>query len=190
MTSIAGALLPAFIAVFVENIVFSRAIGVSSLILIAKNRKYLMGFTVCIMYFSAFSGILAYIVKAIAGNNEYIYIYQPLLFLALLGLFYVVSLLSVWRLFHKLYKKIRRYIHLSTFNGAILGIMYINYQSGETLTDYIIRGAGLGLGFLLALYLTSVVYDRLFSDDAPYIFRGYPLLLIYLGILGMALYGL
>ena len=33
-------------------------------------------------------------------------------------------------------------------------------------------------------------WDKLYSEKAPYAFRGYPLMLIYIGILSMAFWGL
>ena len=58
------------------------------------------------------------------------------------------------------------------------------------LSEYIFRGIGTGLGFMFAIYITAIVYDRLHDASVPYCFRGYPLTLIYIGIISMAFYGL
>lgn len=82
----------------------------------------------------------------------------------------------------------RKYVHISTFNCAILGAIYLNSKYCITLPEYIFHGLGIGLGFVLAVYMVAVVYDRLYSKDVPFSFRGYPLVLIYIGILSMAFY--
>ena len=68
--------------------------------------------------------------------------------------------------------------------------MFLNSKYCTTLVEYIVHGIGVGLGFVFAVYLVAIVYDRLYSENVPYCFRGYPLVLLYIGILSMAFYGL
>jgi electron transport complex protein RnfA len=70
-----------------------------------------------------------------------------------------------------------------------LGALFLNSRHSDTLFGYIGFGLGTGVGFIIASYFLSIVYDRLFSEDVPESFRGYPLILIYIGILSMAFYG-
>ncbi|MCM1382075.1 MAG: hypothetical protein NC192_09055, partial [Muribaculaceae bacterium] len=107
-----------------------------------------------------------------------------------LGVVYIATLLCMWRFFPKMFVKMRKYIHVSVYNCAVLGSMFLTSKYCETAGDYFLRGLGIGLGYVLAVYLTAAVYDRLYSEKSPFAFRGYPLLLIYLGILSMAFWGL
>lgn len=183
-------LVTAFIAVFVENTIFSRALGTSTLIVVARNRKNLIGFGLSVTYITAFISVLTYFVNRIMGGSETAYVYTPLVYILILGAVYIITLLCLWRFAPKMFSRMRKYIHISAFNCAVLGSMFLISKYCETLADYFIHGLGIGLGFVLAVYLTSIVYDRLFSEKAPYSFRGYPLLLIYVGIMSMAFWGL
>ena len=180
--------------VFAENTVFTKAIDTSTLISVSRNRKNIFGFGICAVYFSVITGILGFFADRffIDSNveNDQTYIYQPFIYVAILGIVYVVSLLILWKFFYNRFLKIKKFIHLSALNCAILGAMFLNSQNCTTLTEYIFRGIGTGLGFWFAIYITAIVYDRLHDVSVPYCFRGYPLTLIYIGIISMAFYGL
>lgn len=172
-------------AVFVENTIFARALGTSTLIVAARSRKNLLGFGICVTYVTAVTGALCYFIDKHIGEYE---IFRPLIYTATLGVVYIITLLCMWRFLNKFFTQMRKYVHISTFNCAILGAIYLNSKYCITLPEYIFHGLGIGLGFVLAVYMVAVVYDRLYSKDVPFSFRGYPLVLIYIGILSMAFY--
>lgn len=182
------------VLIFVENTVFTRAIDTSTLISVSRNRKNIFGFGLCAVYFSVVTGFLGFFADKFfleSGiNNEQTYIYQPFVYVAILGIVYIITLLILWKFFYKKFLKIKKFIHLSALNCAILGAMFINSQNCTMLSEYIFRGIGTGLGFMFAIYITAIVYDRLHDASVPYCFRGYPLTLIYIGVISMAFYGL
>ena len=53
---------------------------------------------------------------------------------------------------------------------------------------WIVSGLGTGIGFLLAAYLLYTATERLNSPLVPDSFRGFPIMLVYVGILSLALY--
>ncbi len=183
-------MITAFIAVFAENTIFSRALGTSTLIIVARNRKNLAGFGFSVTYITAVISVLTYFADKALNANETGYIYTPLVYIAILGAVYVITLLCLWRFAPVIFGRMKKYIHISAFNCAVLGSMFLISKYCVTLADYFIHGLGIGLGFVLAVYLTAIVYDRIYSEKAPYAFRGYPLMLIYIGILSMAFWGL
>lgn len=183
-------MMTAFIAVFVENTIFSRALGTSTLIVVARSRKNLFGFGLSVTYITAVISVLTYFVDKLFINGSNSYVYMPLIYIIVLGLVYILTLLCMWKFASGIFSRIKKYIHISAFNCAVLGSMFLISKYCETLFDYFIHGLGIGLGFVFAVYLTSIVYDRIYSDKTPYSFRGYPLMLLYLGILSMAFWGL
>ncbi len=183
-------IITAFAAVFVENTIFSRALGTSTLVVIARSRKNLFGFGLSVTYVTALISVLTYFVDKLFISNSNSYVYMPLVYICVLGFVYIVTLLCMWKFASSLFSRMRKYVHISAFNCAVLGSMFLISKYCETLSDYFIHGLGIGLGFVFAVYLTAIVYDKLYSEKAPYAFRGYPLMLIYLGILSMAFWGL
>lgn len=180
--------------IFVENTVFARAIDTSTLISVSRNRKNIFGFGICAVYFSVVTGFLGFFSDKFLLEsqllNELSYIYQPFVYMTILGVVYIITLLILWKFFYKVFLRIKKFIHLSALNCAILGAMFLNAQNCTMLSEYIFRGIGVGLGFAFAIYLTAIVYERLHDESVPYCFKGYPLTLLYIGILSMAFYGL
>lgn len=180
----------ALTAIFIENTIFARAFGTSTLIVISRNRKNIFGFGLCVTYITAVTGIVCYFIDKLTAENELNYIYKPFVYILSLGLVYIITLLCLWRFMNKVFGKMRKYVHISAFNCAVLGAMFLTSKYCTTLVEYIVHGIGVGLGFVFAVYLVAIVYDRLYSENVPYCFRGYPLVLLYIGILSMAFYGL
>ena len=183
-------MLTAFIAVFAENTIFSRALGTSTLIVIARSRKNLFGFGFSVTYITTLTSVLTYFVNKLFGLGENSYIYTPLIYVSVLGIVYILTLLCLWKFAPELFARMKKYVHISAFNCAVLGSMFLISKYCVSFADYLSHGIGIGLGFVLAVYLTAIVYDRIYSEKAPYAFRGYPLMLIYIGILSMAFWGL
>lgn len=180
----------ALTAIFIENTIFARAFGTSTLIVVSRNRKNIFGFGLCVTYITAVTGVVCYFIDKLTAKNELNYIYKPFVYILSLGLVYIITLLCLWRFMNKVFGKMRKYVHISAFNCAVLGAMFLNSKYCTTLVEYIVHGIGVGLGFVFAVYLVAIVYDRLYSENVPYCFRGYPLVLLYIGILSMAFYGL
>ena len=180
----------ALTAIFIENTIFARAFGTSTLIVVSRNRKNIFGFGLCVTYITAVTGVVCYFIDKLTAENELNYIYKPFVYILSLGLVYIITLLCLWRFMNKVFGKMRKYVHISAFNCAVLGAMFLNSKYCTTLVEYRVHGIGVGLGFVFAVYLVAIVYDRLYSENVPYCFRGYPLVLLYIGILSMAFYGL
>lgn len=190
MDMIKNILLTAFTAILVENTIFYCAMGTSTLIIVAKRRKNLLGFCVGVTYITAVISVLTFFSDRIFNPNDVNSLYMPIVYTVILGFVYIITLLCMWRFFPKLFSRMRKYVHVSVYNCAVLGSMFLISKYCETLGEYFLHGLGIGLGYVLAVYLTAVVYDRLYSEKSPFAFRGYPLLMIYIGIISMAFWGL
>ncbi len=164
--------------------------GTSTLIIVSRNRKNVLGFGLSVTYITTVMSVLTYFMYKALSIDENSYIYTPLVYIIILGAVYIITLLCLWNFAPALFGRMKKYIHISAFNCAVLGVMFLITEQCETFADYLIHGIGTGLGFAFAVYITAIVYDRLYSEKAPYSFRGYPLLLIYIGILSMAFWGL
>lgn len=180
----------AFTAVFAENTIFYRALGTSTLTIVSRSRKNLLGFGLGVTYITAVMSLLTFFLNKALQLDENSYIYAPMVYIIILGTVYIITLLCLWRFAPRAFGKMKKYIHISAFNCAVLGALMLASERCESALEYFVYGFGTGLGFMLAVYLTSIVYERLYSEKTPYSFRGYPLLLIYIGILSMSFWGL
>ena len=180
----------AFITVFAENTIFSRAFGTSTLILVSKRRSKLLMFGACLTIMTVFTCFIAYFENRLLVGLSYAHLLMPMIYVSVIGIVYIAALLLMWKFSGDRFDSIKKYVHLSAFNCAVLGALFLSDTYADTLIEYLVYGLGTSIGFLLAAYLLVIVYDKLCSKKVPISFRGFPLIMAYIGILGMAFYGL
>lgn len=176
----------ALIALFFQNIVFERALGANILLYAARKRENLLGIFIGIIYVTTVSSIPIYFIDMNFSESEYYNILMPLIYVAVISVVYIISLIIVWRFLPRVFKYIKKYIHLSVFNCAVLGALFLQKAQCDSLSAYIGFGIGTGLGFLLAAFLLYVANERLNSELVPAAFRGFPIMIIYIGIVSLA----
>ena len=180
----------AFISMMADNIVLTRSIGMSTALMVAKKRSRLGGFGICITYMTTITGIISYFFIRYLPVGDYKPLCTPMIFSAVLAAVYIITLILLRRFKYDTFDGLKKYVHISAFNCAVFGILYLSVQQCTTPADFAVFGLFSGLGFMAAAFMTAIVYDKLYSEDVPMFFRGYPALLIYNGILAVACFGL
>lgn len=71
-------------------------------------------------------------------------------------------------------------------NSAALGLG-LNLLKADSFLTVLFSALGVGLGFLLGLFLLSGVQTKLEEDQAPKAFRGLPLQILAAALVAMAL---
>lgn len=180
--------IAAFASIFTENLVLSKGLGSSTMIMASRSKKQLMGVSVCITYFSTLCSCILYFLGKI-DFIDFQTAYAPMIYVFVVGIVYCGTLFVLIFASPKMFAKYKNYIHLSAFNCSVLGCLMINTAENETFFDYLSFGFFSGIGFLTSAYMLKIAYKRLNSENVPLSFRGYPAILIYIGILSMAIYG-
>ena len=181
-------LMTSLIAIFVQNSIFERALGINVLLYASRKREHLLGFFAAITYTTTISAAIIWNFDRLFAENEYYSIFMPILYVAVVSVLYIVTLVLIWRFFPRLFRNIRKYVHLSVFNCSVIGALFLCSVQGADIFTYIGYVFGTGIGFLLAAYLLYIAADRLNSPLVPAAFRGFPIMLVYVGILSLALY--
>ncbi|MCI5578687.1 MAG: hypothetical protein MR364_04195 [Oscillospiraceae bacterium] len=175
------------ISIFMQNAIFDRAFGSNVAIYASRKDEHVTGFTFGITAMTTIASIVTYFIDKPMLALEHGYYFMPLIYIGVIGVLYIAGLLILWKFFHKTYKKVRKYAHLAIFNCAVIGALFLNSNYGSDLPSYIGYGFGSGIGFFLACFLLNIAHERLDSDKIPRVFRGYPIMLIYIGIVSLAL---
>lgn len=175
------------ISVFMQNAIFDRAFGANVAIYASRKDTHVTGFTLGITAMTTAASIVTYFIDRPMLATEHGYYFLPLIYIGVIGVLYVAGLLVLWKFFHKTYKRIRKYAHLAIFNCTVIGALFLNTNYGNDLPSYIGYGFGSGVGFFLACFLLNIAQERLNSDKIPRAFRGYPIMLIYIGIVSLSL---
>ncbi len=175
-------------SVIAENLVFSRAFGVTPMIAAAKNKRTLPGVCAGVSYFTAASSIGMWAVSRLFSSGDKHYLVA--LYAFIVGAIYFVTLLCAFVFVREKFSRIKKYVHISAFNSAVMGTIFLSASGCTTFGEYLIFGITSGLGFAVASYMLSGVYSELYSENVPIVFRGYPAVMIFSGIMAMAVYGI
>ena len=177
-------------ALFVENIVFTRAIGTSWMFYLTKRPKELLRYVLLLMAVTTVSGLIGYPLRGIVYNSEFRHVLIPLLYIAVMAVVYLAAYFLIKKFLPDQFEHFGMTLGAAVFNCATLGSLLIPSSERLDLIGTIGYGIGMSLGCGFAVIMVSYGLTRLEYCRVPKIFRGIPIALIYLGLLSLAFYGL
>ncbi len=180
----------ALFAMFVENAIFSRALGTSVAFYASRKKESIIGMGLGITYVITVSSCITFFIDNLLADLPYFYIIMPLIYTVVVSVVYMGSLLAIWRFMPKIFKSIKKYVHLSVFNATVLGALFLNTVYHEDFIAYIGFGLGISAGFFVALFFLHIANERLNSPLIPEAFRGMPIMMVFVGIMSLAFYAL
>ncbi len=185
----------ALAAVFLENIIFTRALGTSRLLNVVKSPKMMFKFGVLLTCITTVSGFLAWLVSLLISKLSFKLYIEPLIFVLILILVYVATSIVLLLLYPRTYRKMSEILLLAVFNCASLGAILLPAHNSllsfeANLASWLGYSFGTGVAFFLASFLVFEGTRKLKGSSVPEAFRGLPATLIYIGILSLAFYGL
>lgn len=190
MTVFAKIISTAMLSVFVQNAIFDRALGANVAIYASRRNSHVIGFSLGITAMTTAASCLSYFFDRLVLPLEFWFLFMPLIYVGIISVLYILALLFLWRVFPKTFARVRKYAHVAIVNCTVIGALFLNSGYGSDIWGYIGYGFGTGVGFFLASFLLNIAHERLDSDKIPRVFRGYPIMLIYIGIISLAFYTL
>ena len=188
MDAFAKIVSTAMLSVFVQNAIFDRALGSNVVIYASRRNTHVLGFTIGITAMTTVASIISYFLDGLLLPLELGYLFMPLVYVTVISVLYVLALMFLWRLFPDTFALIKKHAHLAIVNCTVLGALFLNSAYGSDIWSYIGYGFGTGIGFFLACFMLNIAQEKLDSDKIPRAFRGYPIMLIYIGIVSMGFY--
>lgn len=187
---ISNFILMAISAILFENVVFTRALGSSRMIFEMKNIKdsFVVGTILTII--TTLSCILTYPINYFLYSSP-IYLYlRPIVFLSCIIFIYATIMFLLRKNRPKLFEHLKGCIEYCAFNCIVLGTVFTVTSQKFTFFETLGFGFGVGIGFMLAIFLIYVGKKRLELCNIPKVFKGLPILLIYIGMVSLAIHGL
>lgn len=187
-------IIDGIILLLTSNLILTQALGTSTLFIAAESRKKLLGTALAITFFTTAGSAAAYFINNLMTEK---FKNLTLLFYTLtIGLLYMIILILLYFTGKEKFRDIRKYVHISAFNCAVMGTLFTVtetaklYPERNNINDFMLSGLQAGAGFLITAFILTAAYKRLTSSDVPASFRGFPAMLVYLGIISMAVYAL
>lgn len=180
----------AVLAIFAQNAVFTRSLGVSRLVqLVGDERTSSWWFALMLCITQVLVAPLVYFAGSFIAPLPNRAQLRPVMYLTCIAAVCLFELLIL-----KLAKGPRsgqliRILPVAAVNSGVLGTVLVERTQSFTLEQSLGFGLGSGLGYLLAVMLVTEAQNRLRSRAIPEAFRGLPVTLIYIGVLALAIYG-
>lgn len=176
-------------AIFVNNIVLTKFLGICPFIGVSKHLDSAIGMGFAVTFVMTLTSIVTYVL------DRYVLMTLDITFLRTLMFILVIASLVqfVEIILHKfspaLYKALGIFLPLITTNCAILGIAQINSMNTYSFLKSLLNGFASGLGFTLALILMAGLREKVELAKVPASFKGAPMAFILAGLMALAFQG-
>lgn len=185
-------------AITLENLTFSRALGLTSYSLSLKTPLDILKYGGVYTWMALFTSFTNVYALFLADYYELPAVVTPFIILFVVVLVYVLTYFTARRILKGKARTIQRMLPLASFNTALFGILYVTqsyfFDFDMSLASIVARtllyALGSGIGYILALLLLLSTKKRLELSPIPKAFRGIPILLLFIGLVSLAIYGL
>ena len=176
-------------AVFVDNYVLCRFLGICPFLGVSKKLNQATGMgiavTVVMLLATAATWPIQYFVLDALGLGYL----QNIVFILIIATLVQILEMLLKKLSPALYEGLGVYLPLITTNCAVLGVTINNIIDGYSFIESMASSLGCGLGFLLAMVLFSGLRSRINETNIPAPFRGLAVTLIAASFISLAFMG-
>lgn len=176
-------------AVFVNNFVLSRFLGICPFLGVSKKLSSAVGMGVAVAFVMLMATAVTWPVYAHILEPQHLEYLRTLVFIVVIASLVQFVELALIKYSPSLHKALGVYLPLITTNCAILGVTILNVNEGYGFVNSMAHSLGAALGFTLALVIFAGIRERLELADVSPSFRGAPIALITAGLLALAFLG-
>ena len=179
-----------FAGAVLQNVVLMTGFGSSMMLRSVKKRTNILPLSIMLCVFATLTVAISYPLDSLIGTSVLAKWLRPVMIVLVTLLLYLVISRLTAKLLPEWYAKAGRLMPIAAFNNLVIGIaLIVNHQFAISFPGTIGLALGACVGFLILSWLTSEGMERLDNPDVPKAFRGLPAILVYLGILSLALMG-
>lgn len=180
-----------FISVaLLQNVILTTGFGSSIMLHMVKKPKNIWLFSAILGAFSVLTVTVAYPLDYWLFQNDMNNIWRPLMMVGVTVVLYVIATLLLQWLLPTFYHRVGRLMPMAAFNNLVTGIALVcNAHFDTNLAGNIGLAIGSALSFGILTWLTAEGVERMDNPDMPEAFRGTPSILLYVGLLALALMG-
>lgn len=176
-------------AIFVDNFVLSKFMGICPFLGVSKKLDSAAGMGAAVTFVMVCATLCTYPIYMfvlVPMGLEYL---KTIAFILIIALFVQLVEMVLKKKVPSLYSALGVFLPLITTNCAVLGVTILNIDSGYTMIQSVFNALGAGLGFTLALLIFSGVRSRVNAANVPETFKGVPATLIAAAIVSVSFMG-
>jgi len=176
-------------AVFVNNFVLARFLGICPFLGVSKKVETALGMGMAVIFVLTVASVVTWLIQylvLIPFGIEYL---QTIAFILVIASLVQLVEMVIQKTSPVLYQSLGIFLPLITTNCAVLGVAVLNIQKSYSFIEAIVFALGAGLGFTLAMVLFAGLRERLELCPVPKSFRGTAIALVTAGLLSLAFMG-
>ena len=188
-----------FRSIFIDNMIFAYYLGMCSFLAVSKNVKTSFGLGIAVTFILTCTlpinwllenyvfkeGALSWLGSSFAGMD--LSFLSFIIFIAVIAAFTQLVEMIVERYSPSLYNSLGIFLPLIAVNCAILGgSLFMQQREFADLSEATIYGFGSGIGWMLAIVGIAAIREKLQFSNVPKPLRGYGIVLIITGLMGLA----
>lgn len=177
-------------AMFVNNFVLSRFLGICSFLGVSKKKDAAIGMGLAVTFVMVIASIMSFLVfNLILVPLKIEYLSTIAFVLVIASLVQLVEMV-IKKMSPSLYKALGIYLPLITTNCAVLGMTVLNMQENYTFIQAIVNGIGASLGYMMSIVLLSFIREKTDNNEnIPRVLRGLPITLFTAALMSIAFLG-
>ena len=184
-------------AVFVNNYVLQRFLGICPFLGVSKKLDQAAGMSIAVIFVMLLATAVTWPIQTYLltpNNMDYL---QTIVFILVIAALVQLVEIVLKKYIPALHASLGVYLPLITTNCAVLGVCISNVDSyllpgaafGLSFAHALFNAFGSGLGFFLAMVLFAGVRTRVERCNCPECFKGMPITLLSASILSVSFMG-
>lgn len=176
-------------AVFVNNFVLARFLGICPFLGVSKKVETALGMGMAVIFVMTVASVVTWFIQyliLIPFGIEYL---QTIAFILVIASLVQLVEMVIQKTSPVLYQSLGIFLPLITTNCAVLGVAVLNIQKSYSFIESVVFAMGAGLGFTLAMVLFAGLRERTDLCPVPRSFQGTALALVTAGLLSLAFMG-
>ena len=176
-------------AVFVNNYVLQRFLGICPFLGVSKKLDQAAGMSIAVIFVMLLATAVTWPIQTyLLTPNDMGYL-QTIVFILIIAALVQLVEIALKRFVPPLYNSLGIYLPLITTNCAVLGVTILNIDAGYNFVQSLVNALGAGAGFLLAMVMFAGVRERLESADIPRGLKGLPITLVAASLVSLSFLG-
>ena len=179
----------AVFAIFVNNFVLSKFLGLCPYIGVSKKIDSALGMGMAVIFVMTMASTFTWLIQEyllIPYELEYL---QTIAFILTIASLVQLVEMVIQKTAPSLYKALGVFLPLITTNCAVLGVSILNIQEDYNFLGAILNGLFSGFGFTLVLVLMAGLRERLEQAEVPEAMKGMPIAFVIAGCMALAFLG-
>jgi electron transport complex protein RnfA len=175
-------------AVFVNNIVMVKILGLCPFMGVSKKLETAIGMGAATSFVLTLASGASYLISHYLLGPDLVYL-TTLSFIVIIAGIVQFTEMVLQKTSPMLHQVLGIYLPLITTNCAVLGIPLLNVQAKHNFMESLFFGLGGALGFTLVMILFAGIRERLEGADVPAIFQGSAIAMVTAGLMSLSFMG-